>query len=279
MTTYERFSRMFEHREADRIPIIDDIWAGTMRRWQNEGMPSGVDWRDYFDVDKVDRIGVDITPRYEQKLIEETDRYRIVTTPWGVTLKQFKELDSTPEFLDYKVTTPEAWADAKARMTLDDDRIPWDWLKTNYERCRAEGHWIEASFWFGFDVTHSWMSGTETILVAMYEEPDWVRDMFDTYLDRCIALFERIWNAGYKFDAIFWPDDMGYKGTTFFSNEMYRELLRPTHERAVKWAHDRGIYAHLHSCGNVMTRVDDLVEIGIDCLNPLEVKAGMQPSF
>ena len=125
MTTYERFSRMFEHREADRIPIIDDIWAGTMRRWQNEGMPSDVDWRDYFDVDKVDRIGVDITPRYEQKLIEETDRYRIVTTPWGVTLKQFKELDSTPEFLDYKVTTPEAWADAKARMTLDDDRIPW----------------------------------------------------------------------------------------------------------------------------------------------------------
>ena len=279
MTTYERFSRMFAHREADRIPIIDDIWAGTLRRWQEEGMPSGMDWRDYFDVDKVERIGVDITPRYEQKLIEETDRYIIYTTPWGVTLKQFKELDSTPEFLDYTVTTPEAWADAKARMTLEDDRIPWDWLKNNYDRCRAEGCWIEASFWFGFDVTHSWMCGTETVLIAMYEEPDWVKDMFDTYLDRCIALFERIWDAGYRFDAITWPDDMGYKGTTFFSNEMYRELLRPTHARAVKWAHDRGIYARLHSCGNVMTRVDDLVEIGIDCLNPLEVKAGMKPLF
>ncbi|MBE6725724.1 MAG: hypothetical protein E7576_11145 [Ruminococcaceae bacterium] len=279
MTTYERFSRMFEHREADRIPIIDDIWAGTLRRWQEEGMPSGMDWRDYFDVDKVERIGVDITPRYEQKLIEETDRYIIYTTPWGVTLKQFKELDSTPEFLDYTVTTPEAWADAKARMTVEDDRIPWDWLKNNYDRCRAEGRWIEASFWFGFDVTHSWMCGTETVLIAMYEEPDWVKDMFDTYLDRCIALFERIWDAGYRFDAITWPDDMGYKGTTFFSNEMYRELLRPTHARAVKWAHDRGIYARLHSCGNVMTRVDDLVEIGIDCLNPLEVKAGMKPLF
>ena len=279
MTTYERFSRMFAHREADRIPIIDNIWAGTLRRWQEEGMPSGMDWRDYFDVDKVERIGVDITPRYEQKLIEETDRYIIYTTPWGVTLKQFKELDSTPEFLDYTVTTPEAWADAKARMTLEDDRIPWDWLKNNYDRCRAEGRWIEASFWFGFDVTHSWMCGTETVLIAMYEEPDWVKDMFDTYLDRCIALFERIWDAGYRFDAITWPDDMGYKGTTFFSNEMYRELLRPTHARAVKWAHDHGIYARLHSCGNVMTRVDDLVEIGIDCLNPLEVKAGMKPLF
>ena len=277
MTTYERFKRMFEHREADRIPIIDSPWAGTIRRWQREGMPAGVDWRDYFEIDKSDAIGVDITPRYEVKVLEDTDRYQIVTTPWGVTLKNFKELDSTPEFIDYTVTTPEAWEEAKARMTLDDDRIPWDWLKKNYDRLRAEGHWIEASFWFGFDVTHSWMSGTETILIAMYEDPDWVRDMFDTYLDRCIALFERVWDAGYHFDAIYWPDDMGYKGTTFFSNEMYRELLRPTHERAVKWAHDRGIYAHLHSCGDVMTRVDDLVEIGIDCLNPLEVKAGMEP--
>ena len=277
MTTYERFKRMFEHREADRIPIVDDPWAGTIRRWHREGMPEGVDWRDYFDVDKVESIGVDITPRYEVKVLEDTDRYQIVTTPWGVTLKNFKELDSTPEFIDYKVVDPESWADAKARMTLEDDRIPWKWLKDNYDRMRAEGRWIEASFWFGFDVTHSWMSGTETVLIAMYEDPDWVRDMFDTYLDRCMALFGRIWDAGYRFDAIFWPDDMGYKGTTFFSNEMYRELLKPTHKRAVDWAHERGIYAHLHSCGDVMTRVDDLMDIGIDCLNPLEVKAGMEP--
>ena len=277
MTTKERFQRMYEHREADRIPIIDSPWAGTMRRWHREGMPEGVDWRDYFDIDKVESIGVDITPRYEVKVLEDTDRYQIVTTPWGVTLKNFKELDSTPEFLDYKVTSPEAWADAKARMTLEDDRIPWDWLKNNYDRFRAEGRWIEANFWFGFDVTHSWMSGTETVLVAMIEEPEWAVDMFETYLDRCIALFGRVWDAGYRFDSIRWPDDMGYKGTTFFAPEMYRKLLRPVHKRAVDWAHDKGIYAHLHSCGDVMSLVDDLADIGIDCLNPLEIKAGMDP--
>lgn len=277
MTTYERFKRMFEHREADRIPIIDSPWAGTVRRWRSEGMPENVDWTDYFGVDKVAHIGVDITPRYETKVLEETDRYVIATTPWGVTLKNFKELDSTPEFLDYKVTTPEAWAEAKARMTLEDDRIPWQMLKENYHRWRAEGQWVQAEFWFGFDVTHSWMSGTETVLIAMLEEPEWVRDMFNTYLDSCMALFGRIWDAGYHFDSIYWPDDMGYKGTTFFSRELYRDLLKPVQKRAVDWAHDRGVYAHLHSCGDVMTLVDDLVAIGIDCLNPLEVKAGMDP--
>lgn len=277
MTTKERFQRMFEHKEADRVPIIDSPWNGTFARWHREGLPKDVDWTDYFGIDKTASIGVDITPRYEEKVLEETDSYRIYTTKWGVTQKSFREKDSTPEFLDYKVTTPEVWAEAKKRMTVEDDRIPWDMLKKNYDKWVAEGRWIEANFWFGFDVTHSWMSGTETILVAMYEEPEWVMDMFNTYLDSCIALFDKVWDAGYRFDAIYWPDDMGYKNTTFFSNKMYRELLKPAHKRAVEWAHNKGIYAHLHSCGNIMTRIDDLVEIGVDCLNPLEVKAGMEP--
>jgi uroporphyrinogen decarboxylase len=33
----------------------------------------------------------------------------------------------------------------------------------------------------------------------------------------------------------------------------------------------------MHSCGNIMTRIDDLMDIGLDGLNPLEIKAGMEP--
>ena len=80
MTSWERFKRMYEHKEADRVPIIDSPWAGTIRRWKSEGMPEGVDWRDYFDVDKNAGIGIDITPRFPRKVIEETDRYIIFTT-------------------------------------------------------------------------------------------------------------------------------------------------------------------------------------------------------
>ena len=70
---------------------------------------------------------------------------------------------------------------------------------------------------------------------------------------------------------------MGYKNSTFFSPAMYREILKPFHKKACDWAHERGIYVHLHSCGCIMDRVEDLIEIGIDALNPLEVKAGMKP--
>ena len=110
---------------------------------------------------------------------------------------------------------------------------------------------------------------------SMLDEPDWVRDMFETYLDRCIAHHDMLWDMGYRSDCIYWPDDMGYKGTTFFSLETYREILKPVQKRAVEWAHNKGIKAHLHSCGNITEFLPDLAEIGIDALNPLECKAGM----
>lgn len=208
-------------------------------------------------------------------MLEETDDYRIVTSEWGVTMKQFKEQDSTPEFLDFTVTTPEAWEKAKARMTVSKDRVDWKRLERDYAQWQQEGHWIEGMFWFGFDVTHSWTVGTETMLIAMIEEPEWVEDMFDTYLDRSIQHFNMIWDAGYRFDSIFWYDDMGYKNTPFFSNEMYRSLLQKYHKKAVAWAHDHGIYARLHSCGDIMPLLPDIMDTGIDALNPIEIKAGM----
>ena len=275
MNSRERIKRMYEHREADRVPVIDDPWRGTLRRWRSEGMPENVDWEDYFGVDKIGAFQVDISPGYEERILEENDRYAIVTSSWGVTMKQFKEEDSTPEFLDYRVSDALAWEEAKKRMTLEDERIPWDLLKNTLPKWQAEGRWIRAVFWFGFDVTHSWMMGTENTLIAMMEEPELVTDIFDTYLKNNIALYNRIWDAGFRFDEMFWYDDMGYKGTTFFSPQMYRELLQPYHKKAVDWAHDHGIVAQLHSCGDISTLVKDIVATGVDALNPLEVKAGV----
>ena len=45
MTSRERFARMYAHKEADRVPITDIPWQGTISRWRREGMPAGADWR------------------------------------------------------------------------------------------------------------------------------------------------------------------------------------------------------------------------------------------
>jgi len=162
-------------------------------------------------------------------------------------------------------------------MTPTRDRVNWQQLERDYKTWRKEGYWICAGFFFGFDVAHSWITGTETLLLAMVTDPEWVVDLFNHCLDTHIALFDLVWDAGYHFDAIRWPDDMGYKQSQFFSVDMYRELLKPVHKRAVDWAHAKGIKAQLHSCGDIRPLVPELIDIGIDSLNPLEVKAGMDP--
>jgi len=277
MTTRERFQRMFEHREADRVPIIDFPWRATMERWQCEGMPKGMSFEEHFDLDRLAGISVDTSPRYEEKVVEETDEYIVRTSKWGATMKNWKHAASTPEFLDFTTTDRDTWAEAKARMTPTRDRVNWDSLSKNYRTWREEGRWIVGDLWFGFDVTHSWTVGTERVLMAMLTDPEWIMDMFNHYLDMSLALFDMVWEAGYEFDCMTWSDDMGYKHAQFFSLDTYRALLKPVQKRAIEWAHARGIKARLHSCGDINPLLPDLIEIGLDGLNPLEVKAGMDP--
>lgn len=277
MTSHERFKRMFEHREADRVPILDGPWGATIERWQREGLPPDVDWVDFVGVDKTAGIWTDNSPRYETRILEETPEYRVSTTNWGVTLRNWTHAASTPEFLDFTIRDRESWARAKARMTPTRDRIDWKNLQENYRTWRKEGRWISGHLWFGFDITHSWAVGTERVLMALVEDPEWCAEMFRHELDVGLALLDMVWDAGYTFDEIFWPDDMGYKLNQFFSIQVYRELVKPVHKRAADWAHARGIKVRLHSCGDVRPFIPDLVEIGIDCLNPIEVKAGMDP--
>ncbi len=278
MTSHERFQRMFAHQDADRIPITDDPWAATIERWQREGMPVGMDFVDYFDLDQFVRVGfTDNSPRYPAQTIEETETDITYTSPWGVTMKQWKHAASTPEFLAHTIVDADSWRKAKERMTPSDDRVYWDMLKKNYPTWRARGAWIAPIVWFGFDITHSWAVGTERVLIALAEDPEWIVDMWRTELDLELNLLDRVWEAGYTFDSIFWFDDMGYKQNQFFSMKMYRNLLKPFHQKAIDWAHAKGIKAHLHSCGDVRPFVPELVKMGLDALNPLEVKAGMDP--
>ena len=278
MTSRERILRTYKRQEVDRIPMVDSAWAGTVKRWKSEGMPENADWQDYFGFDKIVKICPNNSPRFEQKIIEKNDRYIIRTTQWGQTQRVFNQLDSTPEVLENYYDTRERWEEAKARM-LDGDtsRINWEWLKNNYAKWKAEGRFLQLVVWFGFDVAHSHMIGTENLLVAMYDDPDWVEDVFDTYLKVSLDLCQKILDAGYEFDGVFWYDDMGYKNTTFFSPAIYRELLKPYHKRAVDWAHERGMVTELHSCGFIESLIPDLTEIGVEMLNPLEIKAGMDP--
>ena len=277
MTTHERFERIFAHQEADRVPITDIPWKATIERWHREGLPADMSFEDHFDVDHVQLLFFDNSPQYEKKVLEETDDHIVYTSNFGVTQREWKHAESTPEFLKFTIVDRESWQAAKQRITPSPDRIDWEMLKTNFPVWQRQGHWVQASLWAGYDVTASWVVGTERVLMALADDPAWLMDIFEHMLENNLALLDQVWDAGYHFDSLYWWDDMGYKQHQFFSLRTYRKVLKPFHQRAIDWAHAKGIKAHLHSCGDIRPFVPELVAMGLDALNPLEVKAGMDP--
>jgi uroporphyrinogen decarboxylase len=42
LTSHDRIKSMFDHKEADRVPMFDEPWASTLERWHREGPPENV---------------------------------------------------------------------------------------------------------------------------------------------------------------------------------------------------------------------------------------------
>ena len=183
MTSRERFQCMYDHKEADRVPIVGAPWNSTLERWRREGMPEDVPFTEYFGLDHVDHVGGDITPHLGRRVIEETDDYVITFDDWGTTSKNWKHASSTPHWIDRTIVDRDTWEAAKARMIIGRDRVDWNRLKENYPTWREKGYWISGDLFFGFDVTHARIVGTERFLIWMAEDPDLVADIFNHELD------------------------------------------------------------------------------------------------
>ena len=80
--------------------------------------------------------------------------------------------------------------------------------------------------------------------------------------------------AGEYIDVLIMGDDLGSQRAPFISTAMYRELIKPYHCELVSTIKERTLARILyHSDGNIYPLLDDLIETGIDVLNPVHVAA------
>ena len=70
-------------------------------------------------------------------------------------------------------------------------------------------------------------------------------------------------------------EDMGFKERPFMSPAMYDELIFPYHKYTIDFAHSLGLPVIMHSCGFIEPLLPGMIEAGIDALNVIEIKAGM----
>lgn len=102
--------------------------------------------------------------------------------------------------------------------------------------------------------------------------------MADAHLD---ALKRYLGQLGDVIDLIQMSDDLGTQEALQISPAMYRRWIKPQHKRIYRFVRDNYPHVHvfLHSCGAIRPLIPDLIDAGVEALNPVQTSAkGMDPA-
>jgi uroporphyrinogen decarboxylase len=121
--------------------------------------------------------------------------------------------------------------------------------------------------------------GLEKVMIDMYTNPDFVEEWLDRYMNWCIRVFDNfLGEVGEYLQVVCVTDDLGFQDRTALSPEMYREFLKPRHIKiynAIKKKTKAKLFQHC--CGSVYDIIPDLIEEGVDVLQPIQpLAANMQ---
>lgn len=113
-------------------------------------------------------------------------------------------------------------------------------------------------------------------IVAHKTHPEYITGIFERQCAVAIENARLIWDAiGDKIDVCFVSGtDFGAQDRSFISPDMYRTMYKPFHTRINDWIHKNTTWkVFYHSCGSIISLLDDLVESGVDIINPVQCSA------
>jgi len=117
----------------------------------------------------------------------------------------------------------------------------------------------------------SWMMGLESFSYALADQPDLVAAICQRVGELTIAAVSHavtVENVG----MVFLGDDLGFATGTLVSPAVLREHVFPHYRRLVEIVHTAGRLILLHSCGNLTTIMDELIDLGFDAKHSFEDK-------
>jgi len=276
MTSYERIRNQLQRKPVDRIGVFEHFWDDTRESWKDR-IPEDESYSDHFNLDMEISWVVNMMADIHKKLeiIEETDETYLARDGNGAVLRRHKKHDTTPEHIDFLVKDRKAWEEhIKPLLKPDPERIDFAAYRELRNKTKEQNKFFCWSGMNVFELMHP-VCGHEHMLVGMALDPDWVRDMVMTYAKLVIQLQKILFEKeGYP-DGIWYYEDMGFKERPFMSPAMYREIIQPGHKLTIGYAKSVKLPVIMHSCGFVEPLLPDMIESGIDCLQVLEVKAGM----
>ena len=120
------------------------------------------------------------------------------------------------------------------------------------------------------------LRGWENFYMDLAGNPEFACALMDHYLDIRLKIAERaLQEVGENIDIVMVSsDDLGMIDRTIVSPDMYRKLIKPRQKRTFDFFKDRTPAKRFYHCdGAIYPIMEDLIEVGIEALNPVQVSA------
>jgi uroporphyrinogen decarboxylase len=298
MNSRERVLKALNHQEPDRIPfdlgatIASGIHVSAYQGLRNHlGLPrvkpqieDVIQQLAHIDPDLAERLHTDclnVAPRasgiYNLAFRDEGD-YSAYTDEWGIDWHMPKEGGFYYDMYRHPMATVEtvdeiedyAWPDPA-------DPHRFTGLRERARAAHEQGKLvILGGLCAGVTEMHSWLRGYAQYYTDFYLNPELTGYLMDKVVELKIAYWERALAeaCGYV-DVVIEADDMAGQDRLLISPDIYRRLIKQRHTQIHAFIKQRAPTVKLwfHSCGAIRPLIGDLIETGIDILNPVQKSA------
>ena len=229
MTSRERVARTVRFQGADRMPCDLDSTHGS------------------------DFVWVGMTPSPDERPFQSRGR-----DEWGCLWDNIG-VSSLGEVKEPALSSWEGWA----ALNIPDISEPHRWTKLE-RTCREAGNrFILATGLSIYERIH-FVRGLENTWMDIMEEPDNLCRLIDVLVDMNLYAIRRYAQAGAN--GFIFCDDWGLQDRLMIDPETWRRIWKPRYARIYRAAREAGLLTFLHSCGNIVSILDDLIEIGLDVI-------------
>jgi len=298
LTPRERVHLALTHQEPDRIPIDLDGWAtffteGAYRTLlQHLGIDEEPKINDWFLVSSVNEsilrdFGVD----FRRVALGAPDGFQVRTYPdgswddeWGIRKRKVAHLSKQAgktAFYAEMIDPPLSAA------TIDDlETYPWpdpddpgryldlaEKVKHLYET--TDYALVAGAIGMGLFEQAQCLRGIQQFFEDLLINQEFASRLIDKILQIQLSIMDHYLSiVGPYVEMVETSDDYGMQTGPLISPGLYREMLQPAHKRLNRFIKERTeAKIYLHSCGSIAAVLDDLIDAGVDVINPVQPRA------
>lgn len=298
VTPRERVLAAINHEEPDRVPIVLGVSNATgikMKPYRGLKQILGItaedrylyDWPELgsaaVDEQTLLRLGTDVRgvfdlePQSVRERNADREPHSDYIDSWGSGAREIRPGDWFPMVHPLSsATTVEEIEDYPWPDMDDPTRVAH--VREQAGVLADDGRYaIMATPWLLFPLERAFaMQGMDTFLMNLALFPDFAEALLWKIEASCKTLMRHFLDAlGENVDIIKIGDDLGTQESLLMSPKMYRRILKPVHADFIGFIKERtDAKLFFHTDGDVFPLIDDLVEIGVDILNPIQTSAG-----